>query len=55
MLGPYCVAKAIVETRERVSWAIVRRRAEVGVVVGSPTPTPVGERVLGVVVRREVW
>lgn len=43
MLGPQRVAKMMVERRERVSWAIVRRRAVVGVVVGSPTPTPVGE------------
>jgi len=40
MLGPYVVAKAIVESRERVSWAIVRRRAEVVVWFGSLKPTP---------------
>ena len=38
--GPRRAAKAMVARRERVSWRMVRRRADVGVVLASPTPTP---------------
>jgi len=41
--GPRRAAKAMVARRESVSWRMVRRRADVGVVVASPTPTPGGQ------------
>jgi len=41
--GPRRAAKAMVARRERVSWRMVRRRADVGVVLASPTPTPGGK------------